>query len=152
MGMKGGRKPLPDAIKLIRGTRKERMNPDAPVYGDEVQVPAHFDERLKGYWFEIVPKLIRSGVAKEIDVYALEQLVEKWADWRMAQDKLNETGLVTPAPSGYMMMNPYYTITMQLGKEIRALMVEFGMTPSSRTRVTGDDSGKKDKNKFSDLS
>jgi len=139
-----GRKPIPDALKVIRSPtpRKDRMNPDKPEYSDLLQVPQHFDKERKDAWFEIVPQLIEVGVAQTVDVQALEMLVEKWVEWRGAQDKLNSTGLVTKAPSGYPMMNPYYTITIQLGKEIRSLLSEFGMTPASRQKIRAEkDSG-----------
>lgn len=135
-----GRKPIPDALKVIRSPtpRKDRMNPDKPEYSDLLQVPQHFDKERKEAWFEIVPQLIEVGVAQTVDVQALEMLCEKWVEWRGAQDKLNSTGLVTKAPSGYPMMNPYYTITIQLGKEIRSLLSEFGMTPASRQKIRAE--------------
>jgi len=138
--MTKGRKPMPDAIRLVKYSRPatERMNPDKPEYGIDIQCPVGFDDKRKDAWFTLVPNLIRAGVAKEIDVYSLEMLCEKWVEWRAAQDMVNNTGLVTKAPSGYPMMNPYYTISMQIGKELRMMLAEFGMTPSSRQRVVVD--------------
>ena len=138
--MAGGRKPMPDAIRLVKYQHPatERMNPDKPEYGIDIECPVGFSDELKAAWFSLVPNLIRAGVAKEADVYALEMLCEKWVEWRTAQNKVNETGLVTRAPTGYPMMNPYYTISMQIGKELRMMLAEFGMTPSSRQRVPSE--------------
>ena len=97
-----------------------------------------------------MPNLIRAGVAKEVDVYSLEMLVEKWVEWRDVQDKVNSTGLVIKAPSGYPIMNPYYTMSMQIGKEVGRMLSEFGMTPSSRQRVVVDKPKKA--SEFSDIS
>lgn len=135
--MGAGRKPMPDALRVIKSPtpRKDRMNPDKPEFGEDLQCPLHFDESRKNAWFEIVPQLMKAGVAKDADVLALEMLIEKWVAWRDAQDKLNSTGLLTKTPSGYPMMNPLHTMTMQLGKEVRALLSEFGMTAVSRQRV-----------------
>jgi P27 family predicted phage terminase small subunit len=150
--MPKGRKPMPDAMRLVKYSQpaKERMNFDQPEYGIEIQCPDHFDEKRRDAWFSLVPNLIRAGVAKEVDVYSLEMLAEKWVEWRDAQDKVNNTGLVTKAPSGYPMMNPYYTISMQIGKELRMMLAEFGMTPSSRQRVVADKPKKV--SEFSDIS
>lgn len=150
--MPRGRKPMPDAMRLVKYSKpaKERMNPDQPQYGIEIQCPESFDEVRRKAWFDLVPNLIRAGVAKEVDVYSLEMLVEKWVEWRDVQDKVNTTGLVIKAPSGYPIMNPYYTMSMQIGKEVGRMLSEFGMTPSSRQRVVVDKPKKA--SEFSDIS
>lgn len=131
---------MPDALRVIKSPtpRKDRMNPDQPDFGTDLQVPPHFDDERKAAWFEIVPQLIKAGVAQDADTFALEMLVEKWVAWRDAQEKLNATGLLTKTPSGYPMMNPLHTMTMQLGKEVRSLLSEFGMTAVSRQKVVVD--------------
>jgi hypothetical protein len=44
-----GRKPMPDALRVIKSPtpRKDRMNPDQPRFGADIQVPAHFDDERK---------------------------------------------------------------------------------------------------------
>ena len=132
------------------------MNPNKPEFGDEIQIPEIFETpeyaNQKAAWFEIVPMLMKAGVATEIDVFALQMLCEKWVELRNAQGKVNETGLVTKAPSGYPMINPYYTITMQLQKEVRSLLTEFGMTAAARQKVVADKGAAKAKTEFADIS
>ena len=40
--------------------------------------------------------------------------------------------------SGYVGPNPFINIALKYSKEMRAFLVEFGMTPSSRMRVDID--------------
>jgi len=136
----GGRRQLPDVLKVVHGTdQPSRMNPDQPEYkNDSMQVPDHFDDEQRVAWFEIVPKLIRAGVAKDIDVFMLEQAVDYWVLFQEAHRQVKDSGLVVAAPSGYPMMNPYYNQMMQLGKELRMVMTEFGMSAASRQKITAE--------------
>ena len=142
---------LPDALKLVKGTAQRcRMNPDQPEYDTLMECPRGFDKKHKAAWFEIVPMLIDAGVATVADVHALEMLIEKKIQWRKAQDKVNEMGDVIESPSGYPILNPYYTTSMQLGKEYGKLLSDFGMTPSSRQKVIVD-TPPKNSGRFADV-
>tara|TARA_B100000809_G_scaffold128677_1_gene126725 strand:- start:1247 stop:1699 length:453 start_codon:yes stop_codon:yes gene_type:complete len=137
-------KPLPDHIKLLKGTaRKDRLNPQAPKFEvDEIQCPPHFKGKHREVWMDIVPKLIKAGVATNIDSYALEALCEKWCEFREAQTKLNDNGTVILTPSGFPQLSPYYSISKQALNDFGKLMTEFGMTASSRTKIKAGDEGK----------
>ena len=138
MAKRSGRRPLPDVLKAKKGTlNTSRVNNDQPEFSsDGIQVPAHFDEQRRAVWFDIVPNLIRNRVVKDVDVYMLEMLCEKWVEWRTCQDAVNDRGIVVQAPSGYPMLNPFWTSTMKLGREIQAILTEFGMTPAARSKVS----------------
>ena len=137
-------KAIPDHIKILKGTgRKDRLNPDAPNYeASEIQCPPHFKGMRREVWMDIVPKLIKAGVATNIDVYALEALCEKWCEYRIAQDSLNERGSVILTRTGVPQLSPYYSVAKQALGDFGKLMTEFGMTASSRTKIKSDDGSK----------
>jgi len=53
-----------------------------------------------------------------------------------AQAKVRELGTVITAPSGYPIQNPYLSIANNAASMCKSLLEQYGMTPSSRSRVT----------------
>jgi P27 family predicted phage terminase small subunit len=61
---------------------------------------------------------------------------EAWAEWVDAREHLAEEGsVIIAAKSGYAMPNPYVAIGNSAREAIRKFASEFGMTPSSRSRI-----------------
>lgn len=148
--MSKGRKRLPDHLKVLKNTdQPSRMNPDAPEYeADEIQCPPHFDETHKAVWMDLVPQLIRAGAATNIDSYALEMLVNKWCDYKEAQDKLDDLGQIIRSPNGYPQLSPYYSVAKSAFSDFGKLMTEFGMTPASRTKIKVESGTNKKSSRF----
>lgn len=148
-----GRVKLPDNIKVLRGTDQPcRMNPDQPEYeSTRLACPFGSDQpEHAAYWQQIVPQLIRAGVATDIDESALRVLCEKWIEYRTFQSKVDEYGPVIKAPkSDYIQLSPYYTGMKQALADWQKMMTEFGMTPASRTKIKVDkDKGGNGKGRF----
>lgn len=110
-----GRKPKPTALKLLEGTRADRINRDEPTLpkGD-IEPPDWLDD-LDGYgidhWNELAPMLSKAGLLTEGDRPALALLCRAYA--RLRLDPLDDKA------------NDLY----------RRMLVEFGLTPSSRSRI-----------------
>lgn len=137
-GGKRGPKPLPSNVRdFASADTRSRANPDEPVFEtDKLECPERFKGDMKqDFWDHAVPQLVKAGVATNIDQYALEALIQKWADYRVAQAKVDEHGFLIRTPSGYPQLSPYYSIATKALKDFQSLMVEFGMTPSSRTNI-----------------
>jgi P27 family predicted phage terminase small subunit len=83
-------------------------------------------------------ELARLGLLTKIDKAALAGYCTAWEHYVEASTKLQTKGtlaLVVKAPSGYPIQSPYLAIANQALKQLRAFLVEFGMTPAARTRV-----------------
>jgi P27 family predicted phage terminase small subunit len=52
-----------------------------------------------------------------------------------ANRQIQEFGPLVKAPSGYPMQSPFLAIANKAFDQMRAMLTEFGMTPSSRTKV-----------------
>ena len=144
---KAGRKPKPDVLKVLQGTyRKDRANENQPTYDDnEIQVPAHYDDAHKEKWLDIVPQLVRSGVAKNIDMFILEMMIDTLVDLADAQAELRKGDPVTTAKTGYRQLSADFTIVERLKKSAMDYFALFGMDPSSRTKIVADTGKKKSK-------
>ena len=66
---------------------------------------------------------------------ALSMLCQGWADYLEATDQVRKSGILVKSPNGFPVLNPYLVAANQALKKVRALLVEFGMTPGSRSRI-----------------
>lgn len=133
-----GRKPLPEKLKVLKGTdRPSRANPDAPEAGtDGLQfIPNELSEAARPYWSQIRTKLVKAGIANDLDREALIMLCENWATLLEATDGLRKHGIVVKGRHGYPVKSPYLTVINQAQERVAKLLVEFGMTASARTRI-----------------
>jgi P27 family predicted phage terminase small subunit len=136
--MTAGRKPKPTRLKLITGNPGHRpVNRNEPNPKREIPpCPEFLQGEARKTWHKVSKKLFRIGLLTEIDDMALAILCRDWEEYLDASAKLRETGLLVKSPSGQQMMNPYLAIANQAIKRIRAMLTEFGMSPSSRSRIS----------------
>lgn len=144
-----GPPPLPTALKLIRGNPGKRALPESEPVAPAMQnllPPEWLSEPARRYWGEIAPMLADCGILTQADRTAFEGLCDAYARWREASEMLAKTPMIVKAPtSGYLMPNPMIAITNTAFGQLRAMLVEFGMTPAARSRVTASGEGKKQK-------
>lgn len=133
-----GQKPLPTQIKLLRGTfRKDRARGSEPKVGVEVpRCPKELSPDAKREWRRIAPELARLGLLTRIDGTMLALYCDSYARWLEAQQAVQKFGAVIKSPSGFPMQSPYLAIANKALDQMRQLLQEFGMSPSSRTRVS----------------
>ena len=55
--------------------------------------------------------------------------------WLEAESQVRKFGAVIKSPSGYPMLNPYVSLAKSGLTQMHKMVVEFGMTPSSRSRL-----------------
>ncbi|MFP7572295.1 phage terminase small subunit P27 family [Marivita sp. S2033] len=132
-----GRKPLPTQLKLVKGTaRPHRMNADEPR--PEVATPPppdHLDEPAAAKFTEMAALLARHGVMTELDVSALARYVVVWRRWLEAEEEVKRRGPVVKTVAGNIIQNPFLAVANRCMAQMSQIESEFGLTPSSRTRV-----------------
>ena len=132
-----GVRPLPTKLKVVRGTlRKGRANAQEPALPVEIpRCPAHLGAEAKREWKRVSRELAGYGLLTRIDRAALALYSEAWGRWVEAEEALRKYGVMIKAPSGFPMQSPYLAIANKAMEQMRAMLTEFGMSPSSRTRV-----------------
>lgn len=139
--MAKGRKALPTAIKELRGGSKtyhrkgNDQEPKVPGYKIAPRPPKHLDDVAKTEWRRIAPMLCDAGVMTKVDRSGLEAYCVAYATWVHATEQIQKHGMLIKSPNGYPTQSPYLSIADRAAKEYRAWLVEFGMTPSSRSKV-----------------
>jgi P27 family predicted phage terminase small subunit len=80
-------------------------------------------------------KLHEAGLLSEIDGAALTTYCLTWARLMDAEEKLRTIGAVVKTPNGWLAHSPYLAIATKATEQLVRILVEFGMTPSSRSRI-----------------
>lgn len=151
MGIRGPA-PTPTRIKLIQGNPgKRKLNdrePEPPAGAPEC--PEYLDAVARGEWDRLVKILLAMRVLTEADYIALGNLCQSYSTMIDAQRKLSKAGILYKSQSGYIQQSPLLGIVNSQMTLINALVREFGLTPSSRTRVSTVEEPRR-RNKFADL-
>lgn len=142
----------PTALKLVEGSyREDRVAKNEPK--PRVRIPAP-PKRLKGAaleeWGRITVELYELGLLTNLDRAALVIYCEFWADYETARAKVERMGLTIMTQAQNVIENPNYSIMKRSAEIMHKFLVEFGMTPASRTRISATPLGKKDKTEKDD--
>ena len=92
-------------------------------------------ERQLKAWEHFAPLLARYGVVSQMDEYSLAMLCEAVADYEAARERVREKGATALSPNGYEMTSVHAVEMRKAYDRVKALLIEFGMTPASRTKV-----------------
>ena len=134
---RSGRRPTPRRIKLVHGNPGRRpLNDREPE--PEVKLPkppAHLSDEAKKEWRRAGKLLFDMGLVSELDRAALAAYCAAWGRWVEAEAALKQYGVVVKSPSGFPIQSPYLAIANKAMEQMRAFLLEFGLTPASRTRV-----------------
>ncbi|HFV9291653.1 MULTISPECIES: phage terminase small subunit P27 family [Serratia] len=133
----------PTHLRLVRGNPSKRaINKNEPKPPSGVPpTPKHFDKQGK-YWFKrMAEELDALGVMSQLDARALELLVEAYTEYRHHCEVLDQEGYSYKTDEGLVKPHPQAAMKADVWKRMRGMLGEFGMTPSSRSKVntTGPD-------------
>ena len=138
---KSGPRPLPTATKALNGTlRADRANPYEPTIAALTEIPKapyYLKAIAKRFWTRTAGVLVEMGVLTEADLPGLEAYCSVYARWKDAEAHLGQAGLTTLGGQNGLIVvpSPYLKIVEDNLKQMKGWMVEFGLTPSSRSRV-----------------
>ena len=144
-----GRRPKPTALKKLQGNPgKRKLNEAEPKIAQADPVmPRDLSKPAAQEWRRIVPELRQMGVLSTVDRAALAAYCHAYERWFDAEKDVRRYGRIVREPilhqgvrTGYIRLkkNPAVTISETATKIMKAFLCEFGMTPSSRSRVRID--------------
>ena len=133
MGARGPH-PLPTKILKLRGSRRGKA-PHEPKTGPmDGSCPELLKGRAREMWDDLSERLIRVGVAGELDRNALARYCLLWARWMDLEAFVAKNGEVYEA-NGLRKLHPEAAEARQLAALLARLEDGFGMNPSARSRV-----------------
>lgn len=140
MGLFVARRPLPTAVKELKGTLQPcRDNPSEPKNLPCLGAPPKYMTSMaKEAWCYAVSNSPK-GLLTAID----GTLLERWANccgmYREVIAKVNAAGVeafLATTPSGIVRRSPLLEVIRTLADELKGYEIELGFTPASRSRVS----------------
>ena len=132
-----GRKAQPTQLKVVRGNPGKRpLNENEPMPDVIIpDAPDFLSDTAKEHWADIVVHLHDARIMTALDTDAMALYCEAYSRWVESNDNIKKFGMVVKSPSGYPMQTPYLSVSNKAFDQMKAIMIEFGMTPSSRSKV-----------------
>lgn len=148
---KRGPAPKPTNLKLLQGTaRPDRAPANEPNPEPVVpNCPSWLHREAKREWRRIVPELEELGLLTRIDRAALSAYCQAYSTWWEMERDIAEHG-VTQLNMRSMLESerPQVKIRDRALGQMKSFLVEFGLTPASRTRVSVPEKPVDKKNDF----
>lgn len=149
-----GRKPTPTQLKVIAGNpgkrplNKRDLNPETEI----PKAPSHLRGEAKREWVRMSERLAVLNLLTGVDRAALAAYCVAYDTWCEASRHVQKDGAVIrqvvqqkgltlfgadDQPITQDVHNPWASVMNKQALIMHKFMVEFGMTPSSRTRLSG---------------
>jgi P27 family predicted phage terminase small subunit len=140
-----GRKPKPTFLKLVTGNPGRRplnKNEAKPDFARPMP-PEFLSDDAKVEWGRVIDRLFELGLMTDLDRAALAAYCDAYGRWaqatraiaRMAEQDQLTGALMIKTKNGNAIQNPLVGVANAARSEMVRFAVEFGMTPSARTRI-----------------
>jgi P27 family predicted phage terminase small subunit len=115
--------------------------------------PAFLEREAKTEWRRIVPELEALGLLSRVDRVALAAYCQSWARWKQAEEVISRDGMSLELKKQNRMGREYVygamprpevAISQRERMLMKGFLVEFGLTPASRSRIHVPPQPKKD--------
>ena len=128
-----------DPSKLGQAELKRRDDVQYPPMED-LTAPSYFSAFEAKCWSELAERFKATRVLSTMDAWALELLVETYAEWREHKDTLDREGYTqiqtTPTTGASKeVAHPVAALKQKAHAQCVALLLQFGWTPAARTKT-----------------
>lgn len=164
MGQRGPA-ALPANVHLLRGNPSKKPLTDLlSELQPEVELPdfpSWLLPEAKKEWKRIGAELVKYGLVSKLDRAALVLYVQAWARMVWAERQLSRAmdvaekkrreveaaggvyegtdGIMVATPNGGLQYSHYYVVQKNSAHQVKMFLEQFGMSPSSRSKVTPSD-------------
>ena len=148
-----GRKPTPTAVKLLEGNPgKRKLNGREPRPEKKApSCPKWLEPEGRKEWRRLARKMEMMGILTEVDMAAFAGYCQAYARWKEAEEFITQHGMIVKTPSGYWQQVPQVSIAQTYLKIMNRLAEQFGLTPSSRSRIIAESTGKSAEDEMDEL-
>jgi P27 family predicted phage terminase small subunit len=141
MGRRGP-PPKPSKLKELQGTYRPDRAPAkemAPPPGTPER-PKWLDRRARAEWDRVVPQLVACGILCDVDRAGLANYCAAVSLAERATRQYQKDGLMVAGPQeGVKVKHPMIQVAKEARAQARLLGAEFGLTASSRSRISEPD-------------
>ena len=133
-----GRKPKPNGLRLIQGNPGKRpINKHEPKFMKGApHCPDYLDACAKEKWKAVVSELAPQGILTKVDGDILAGYCQQYSIHVTASEFVASLdGKLTIVNAGRVQLNPMIKAARDALLVMNRLGVEYGITPSSRSRI-----------------
>ena len=133
-----GTKPTPTKLRMLRGNPTGKPLPkNEPQPSTKIPPPPSFLSNIGKREYRRVAKILAPlGVITELDSTMLAAYADAFSTWAEAVEQIKNNGyMAVGEKNGHLYQNPYVGMKNQAMEKMIKIAAEFGMTPSSRSRV-----------------
>ncbi len=144
---RAGRPPKPKQAKILAGTFRKDKEPAPEAEFEPTpgipECPDWLGAAAKEEWALLLQEPGMAKILSKVDRAALAAWADALATWRAAAAVLEREGLTMTFTKGeegssfYTQQRPEVSIAHQTRKQVVDFAREFGLTPSSRKKVSG---------------
>lgn len=136
--MKPGTKPKPTEMKRLAGNPGRRpLNDSEPkITGGLPTCPAYLDKAARREFNRVLKAFGQTRLLTIADRGALAMMCQMYSRWITAEWSIAHDGLTIKTFVGNVIQNPAIGIANRCCELYMRAAVEFGMTPSSRSRLS----------------
>jgi P27 family predicted phage terminase small subunit len=137
--MHAGRRPKPSQLRYLEGNPGKRpINDDEPKPDVEIPgCPDHLLPEAAEEWLRISKELFYLGLISQLDRAALAAYCQSYGEWVRYTKLVRQFGDVVKTPNGYPVLSPYKILADRALAAAIKYGMEFGLTPASRSRISG---------------
>ena len=131
-------KPKPTALKILEGNPGKRpLNTNEPKPSTQIpKCPMWLEPEAKIEWDRMAPILSKLRVLTEADITGFIGYCQSWARYVEAEKYLSDNDTIFITNTGYMQQVPQVGMSQKYLKLCQSFMTEFGLTPSSRGKLS----------------
>jgi len=139
-----GPPPKPTALKQLEGNPgKRRLNRKEPKFSCIQKCPSFLDAEAKREWRRISAELLAVGLLTSADRVALAGYCAAFSRWVKAEKLRQQAPAVLQSKrTGALYSNPIVGEASAALDQLRKYLIEFGLTPASRSRLQIEPSSK----------
>jgi P27 family predicted phage terminase small subunit len=135
--MKGRPKKPTEMLKLSGTFRKDRRHADEPTPDIAIpDMPTFLKGEARKEWLRIAPLLASRQCLTEWDRSMLAAYCFEWGQYVKLCQEINKSGYTETTSNGNIIQNPLVGAKNKSLKNCKEIALEFGLTPSSRTRLS----------------
>jgi P27 family predicted phage terminase small subunit len=140
-----GRKPDPTPLKILSGSRPDRVNASEPALpASRPEPPDYLDEVAAAKWLELVETAEAMGTLTQAEGEAIVIYAQAFSRKRSAEKDIAVGGVTTTCGTGGLKPHPALGVIRDAEATMMRLLSEFGFTPASRSKVQARQEGPKD--------
>lgn len=148
--MPKGRPPKPQKLNSLRGDpgkrRRNQVEPEPPHGWPEMPEHIAADPVAAAEWESVCEHLDSMSLLSTADRTAIELYCATYSRYRDADEKAKKYGDIhAVGPNKVLQVSPFYTVRNRYLEDCRKMLIEFGLTPSARSRLAINAKDKTDK-------